>query len=232
VTERGASELVLFVAPYACPRVTAIALEEAEAPYETVVVSLKGGDQRRPDFLRLNPKGKVPCLLIDGEPLSENVAILLWLADTYPDAGLLPAPRNRIDRLRQIADLSFCASGLHPIVSRIRMTQNFVSDPVEMPGVKARAIEAMQPNAEQIDARLERGWWYGDNWSVMDAYLFWIWFRITGAGFPAAGFPNWAAHYDRMLQRPSTRRMLAREETWQAELERRGLAVPPHPATL
>ena len=69
-------------------------------------------------------------------------------------------------------------------------------------------------------------WLLGEAWSVLDAYLFWVWFRIIGAGFDAGPFPNVAAHHARMAERPATRRALVREAAAMAELEARGLAVP------
>ncbi|MEN0002127.1 MAG: glutathione S-transferase N-terminal domain-containing protein, partial [Pseudomonadota bacterium] len=72
-------DLMLFVAPNTCARVPTIALEEIGVPFETQLVRTAANEQNSPEFLKLNPKGKVPTLLIDGEPLTENVAILTWL---------------------------------------------------------------------------------------------------------------------------------------------------------
>ncbi|MEM9348939.1 MAG: glutathione S-transferase family protein [Pseudomonadota bacterium] len=223
------TDITLYVAPYACPRVPTIALEEAGVEFETKVVAFKAGEHKKPDYLAINPKGKVPALVVDGEPLTENVAILTWIADAFPEAKLMPATSTPIEKLRQTADLAFCAGGLHPIVSRIRMPMMFAEGGEAIGAVKAKAMADMAGNAAMIDTRLAGGWWYGDEWSVVDGYLFWIWFRITGAGFPEAEYPNWAAHYARSLERPAVQRMLAREEGWQADLEARGLALPANP---
>lgn len=76
--------LKLFVAPRTCARVPTIALEEIGVPFETELVRMAAKQQKTPSFLALNPKGKVPLLLVDGVPLTENVAILSWLNQTYP----------------------------------------------------------------------------------------------------------------------------------------------------
>ena len=77
-------KFTLFVAPGTCARVPTIALEEIGVPYETELVRLPLKEQKSPAFLAINPKGKVPALLIDGVPLTENVAILTWLNQTSP----------------------------------------------------------------------------------------------------------------------------------------------------
>jgi glutathione S-transferase len=82
--------IVLHFAPGSCARVPLIALEEAGAPFETRLVAYMAGDHRKPEFLALNPPGKVPVLEIDGEVLTQNGAILTYLARRHPEAGLLP----------------------------------------------------------------------------------------------------------------------------------------------
>ena len=94
-------ELKLFVAPNTCARVPTIALEEIGEPFETELIRTAAKQQNSPEYLAINPKGKVPALLIDGEPLTENVAILRWLNQTYPDANLLPATSDDLEAARQ-----------------------------------------------------------------------------------------------------------------------------------
>ncbi len=73
-----------------------MALEEAKAAYEIVAVNLMQGEQKNPDYLKLNPNGKVPTLVDDGLVMWESVAILLYLAEKFPAANLLPsAPAAR-----------------------------------------------------------------------------------------------------------------------------------------
>ena len=111
------TELTLYFAPDSCSRVPLIALEEIGCPYDLHVVAFARGEHRSPGFLALNPKGKVPTLVVDGRPLSENVAILGWLATRFPEAALLPPSDDPWDRAQVTADLAFCASGLHPMVT-------------------------------------------------------------------------------------------------------------------
>ena len=84
-------DTVLHFATGTCARVPLIALEEAGAPFGTRLVAYMGGDHRKPEFLALNPAGKVPVLEIDGEALTQNTAILTYLARRHPDAGTSPS---------------------------------------------------------------------------------------------------------------------------------------------
>jgi glutathione S-transferase len=219
-------ELKLYFAPDSCSRVTLIALEETGKPYSLEVVAFMKGEHRSPEYLSLNPKGKVPTLLVNGEALTENVAILSWLNGQYPDSALLPRVLDPMSRARQLADLSFCASGLHPIVTRLRVPQYFCDTVEGMARVGELATAAMKMNLGWVEQRLgEQPWWYGRDWSIMDAYINWIWFRITGAGFDAADYPNLVRHDQEIRRRPSVVRALAVSERVSKDLEARGLAV-------
>jgi glutathione S-transferase len=221
------SGLSLFAAPGTCARVPMIALEEAGAEYDIRLVRFMRGEHRSPDFLALNPKGKVPTLVVDGSPLTENVAIARYLATRFPDAALLPDPADPFAAAQVTADLSFCAATLHPLVTRIRMAPMMVEGEAAAASLRSRAIEDMRFLATVVSDRVGDGWWYGDAWSVVDAYVYWAWFRITGAGFPAADFPLWAAHAGRMDARPAVQRTLAHEAAMQAQLEAEGAAFTP-----
>src|SRR6267154_995603 len=97
--------------PIACSLVPVIALHEAGAEFELRVVDFRTGAHMSTEYLRINPKHKVPVLDIDGEPLTENVAILQWIARHYPDAQLLPAGEQEF---KALSVLAWCASGIHP----------------------------------------------------------------------------------------------------------------------
>lgn len=226
--EMSVADTRLYMAPGTCARVPSIALEEAGAEFDTLVVRFMTGEHRSPEFRKLNPKAKVPTLAIDGQVLTENVAIALYLAERFPAAGLLPKATTLPDRTRQVADLSYCAATLHPIVTRIRMPHFFAGKEAAF-AVWQNGCEAMQDHFALIEQRLEVGpWWYGDAWSVMDAYLYWIYWRVAGADFDVTPYPRFSDHAERMEQRPAVRRALQREADAQAILEKEGLAfVPP-----
>ena len=110
-------DIVLYYAPIACSLVPYVTLTEANAKFEARPVNLRKGQQNTADYLRLNPKHKVPVLVVDGKILTENVAIQTWIARTFPQAKLLPS--DPWQELQAISLMSWCASGIHPFLARI-----------------------------------------------------------------------------------------------------------------
>ena len=216
-------DLKLFVAPNTCARVPTIALEEIGVPFETELMRMKAAQQKSPEFLALNPKGKVPTLLIDGAPLTENVAILTWLNDRFPEANLLPKTEDPLEKVRQTADLAFFSATVHPVVTRIAMPLKFIDDAeLSFKIVRPSGMAAMDEIMQMIESRLANGpWWYGETWSIVDGYLYWVWARITGTGFDGKAFPNIQRHHELSNDRPAIQRAMAREaaniETLKAE---------------
>jgi glutathione S-transferase len=105
--------LTLYFAPGASSMAVHIALHEIGAAFEGKPMSFRQNDMRSPEYLALNPEGKVPTLVVDGRPLTEVAAILFYLARCFPDAGLLP--RDDIEAEAQaLSWMSFIASTLHP----------------------------------------------------------------------------------------------------------------------
>lgn len=222
-------DLMLFVAPNTCARVPTIALEEIGVPFETQLVRTAANQQNSPEFLKLNPKGKVPTLLIDGEPLTENVAILTWLNAEYPDAKLLPKPDDYLAQVKQTADLAFFSATVHPTVTRIAMPVKFIEDKaLSFQIVRPVGVSAMNKIMDMIETRLADGpWWYGDNWSIVDGYLYWVWGRITGVGYPTDNYPNIRRHFELSNERPAVKRAMAREAVNIEILKEEGLFMAP-----
>ncbi len=231
ISTSDASAVALFMAPGTCARVAAVGLFEAEVPFEPQLVRFMTGEHRSPAFLAINPLGKVPALRIDGTVIVENTAIVRYLARRYPEAALMPPVTGDVEDAHQVADLCYCAATLHPIVTRIRIPTFFADTPEAQASVYRKAVEAMIQSLALAERRLQDGpWWYGRHWSLMDAYLNWVWFRITGAGFDPAPFPALVDHERRMTDRPAVQRALGLEAALQAQLEAEGLSFrPPAP---
>ncbi len=222
-------EFLLFVAPNTCARVPTIALEEIGVPFDTELVRTAANQQNSPEFLKLNPKGKVPTLLVDGVPLTENVAILSWLNAEYPEANLLPKTTSAFEGSQQIADLSFFSATVHPIVTRVAMPLKFIEDKaLSFEIVRPVGIEAMNKIMNMIEARLADGpWWYGDTWSALDGYLYWVWGRITGVGYKGDNYPNISRHFARSNERPAVQRAMSRDTVNIEILKSEDLYIPP-----
>jgi len=221
-------KLELYFSPGSCPRVSIIALEETGAPFETHLVAFMAGDHRKPEFLARNPSGKVPVLMVDGQPLAQSVAILEFLHESFPQAALFPPLPTPLARAQFLGDLVSFSADLHPIVTRIAFPQIMIEHAEGALALRAKALEMMAFQLNRFEQRLQlQPRLAGQQWSVLDGYLHWVWFRITGAGFDPAPFPCIAAHYTRTLERPSVKRALEREAQAVRELESRGLMPRP-----
>ncbi len=212
----------LYFFPGTCSRVAMIALEQCDLKYETIVVHNRKGETHTPQYLALNPAGQVPVLVVDGSPLPQNLAIISWLDRICPQAGLFPATTNEFDKARQTSDMSFVSSSLHPLVTRLALPQLF-ADESDADAVRRKAKVTMNRFWEIVEQRFRIGeWWYGEDWSIVDAYLYWVHWVVEGAGIDVSGFPNFNAMTCRIVKQPSVLRAMKREETIQTTLEREG----------
>ena len=213
------SKLILFHFPAACSRVTMSALEEIGLPFEARCVNFRKGAQQSPEYLALNPKGKVPALSIDGYVITESPAILAFLNRQYPDAGLLPNRGHPVLDNQGLTDLAWCSSTLHPMVRQIRMPMKWTQG--DSTGVKVDGLQKFGHECRGIAARVANGWWYDSGWSIVDVYLYWTYSTAALGGFPLGDYPALAAHAARVRMRPSFERALARER---AAVEAEGIA--------
>ncbi|WP_206243968.1 glutathione S-transferase family protein [Novosphingobium terrae] len=210
---------IVFCFPGACSRVTMTALEEIGAPYEDRVVNIRESAQKSADYLRVNPKGKVPALEIDGKVMTENAAILHFLHRRNPAAKLLPHDADPVLDNQGLIDLVWCSGTIHPIVRQIRMPVKWTSgDPA---GVRADGLEKFARECAAIAGRIGEAWWYGDQWSIIDTYLYWAYSTARRGGFALEDYPALLDHAERVRARPAFQRVLARET---AAVERYAIA--------
>lgn len=204
----------LYYAPTTCSLAPFITLTEAGASFEVMPVNMRKGQNKSPDYMKLNPKHKVPVLVVDGAPLSENVAIQIWIARNFPKARLLPA--DPWDELKAISMLSWCSSGIHPYLSRI-------NNPAKVCDVAGTADSVTRHAAEFIfeafdiaeDLLVGREFFF-DHFTAPDAHFFWCFRRATQFELDLDRFANCAAHFARMQERDSVRKLLALEKKVQA----------------
>lgn len=222
------TSMTLCFAPGSCSRVPLIALEEIGVPFETRLIAFMAQEHRSADYLAINPSGKVPVLITANGAVTQNPAILWYLARTFPEAGLLPAAETMQQEAQYLGRLMRFSSDIHPLVTRFVMPHFFCDVLDAHADIRTKAGDALAGQLSGIEAQLaQTNWLLGDDiWSILDAYLFWVWLRITGAGFDGSAFPSIARHHAAMHQRPSVQRALAREQIAMDQLAERGLAVP------
>lgn len=201
-------------------------LEEIGEPFDTELLVFMRGDHRSPDFLSMNPAGKIPVLCVDGNPIIQNPAILLWLHEQHSSANVLPNVPPGLSQFQLLGRLLSFSSDLHPLVTRIRMPRFFC----DLEGTAARVSEmgcdAISFHLQKYEKILSKQLWLeGEDWCALDAYLHWVWFRVIGAGFDPSPFRAISAHYKRTLEIPAFQRAIAREQTAEAWLEQNGFAI-------
>ena len=202
-------KLELHHAPRACSLVPFITLSEAGAPFEVVNVNMARREHLEPAFLSVNPKHKVPVLCIDGEPLTENVAIQIWIARTFPQAHLMRvAPAQEV---KAIAFLAWCASGIHPALTPNAHPMQYCDVPGTEESVRRVAQKKLRENYRIAENLLYEKQWFFDHFTAADAYFFWCFRRGQQFNIELGEFVNCIAHGERMKKRPSVRLALEYE---------------------
>lgn len=203
------SSATLYFFPLSCARVAMVALEQTGLDYEVEIVNLMAHDQKSPDYLAINLVGKVPAVRIDGGVLTENVAIILYLAERFPKAMLLPATSDLLQVAAVRADLLWCATTMHPLIRQLRATHHYTLG--DLAPVKQKAADLMAVEFERLEQRLDGRWWFGEQWSMVDAYLGWIISAFTSIGSDLSPFPGLVGYMDRLSRWPAYARMFAKE---------------------
>jgi len=192
--------ITLHYAPIACSLVPYVGLTEAGAEFDVAVVNFLQGEHMQPDYLALNPKHKVPVLVTQGQVLTENVAILQWIARTFPQAQLLP-PGD--EEFQAISLMSWCASGIHPTLTPNVLPQRYCDMPGSEASVKACAHKVMHENFAIAESRLAHREWFFDHFTLPDAYFFWCFRRAQQFELDVSAYTHCLAHFNRVGGRTS-----------------------------
>src|SRR5580700_10255016 len=179
--------LVFYFAPGSSSMATHIALHEVGAEFESRLLSFNAKEQQRPDYLALNPEGKVPALVIDGRVLTEVAATLYYLAKTYPHANLWPQGGTE-GEAQAVSWMSFIAATVHPS--------------------RRAGEEAWRAVFHLCEKRLgQNEWAVGGHYSIADIHLFRLFWRFVDALHPpTSDYPGLMAHYARMMARPAVKK--------------------------
>ena len=203
--------MTLHYFPGSCSLASHIALEEAGADYRAELVDLKAGRQRSSDYLALNPLGRVPVLVVDGVALRENAAILAFIAQRFPAAGLAPLDDPLAFARVQGFNL-FLASTVHPAHAHGVRGSRWADDPAAIAAMKAKMPQVIGDCFDMIETDWLRGpWVMGERYSICDPYLFTLARWLEEDGVDPTRWPKVEAHRRRMVGRPAVRKVLADE---------------------
>lgn len=200
----------LFYSPGACSLGIHVILEETGVAFELVLCSVRDGSNRKPEFLALNPKAKVPTLLRDnGLVLTEYPAIAIYLARAHEAAHLLPADLDAEAEALEAMDYIVATVHMQGF-TRIARPANFTPSDADIEAVKTRGREIYASGMDLLEARMEgRDYVAGDAFSVADATLLYVENWALRSDYVLK--PNLAAHLARMKARPSVQRAFASE---------------------
>ena len=201
----------LFYAPHACSLASHIALEEAGANYTTVRVDFGKSEQRQPDYLAINPKGRVPALVTDRGILTETPAILAFIAQSFPQAAL--APLDDPFAFAQVqAFNSYLCSTVHVAHAHGRRGSRWADDPAAVAEMKRKVPESVGACFELIEHEMLKGpWVMGETYTICDPYLFTVAEWLEGDGVDVSRLPEVIGHRNRMSERPAVRKAIAQE---------------------
>lgn len=197
----------LFYGPNSIALVSLIVLEEVGAVYTPMRLDLAAGMQRRPDYLALNPKGRVPLLVTDQGALTETPAILTYLAQTHPQADVMPADPFQAGRVHEM--MSYLCSTVHVSHAHKGRGYRWSDDPQIIAGMKRRVTQNMTDHFGYLESRFDGPWAMGAAYTVADAYLFVLCSWAGSDGVDLAAFPKLSAHQAAMKARPAVQRALA-----------------------
>jgi glutathione S-transferase len=203
--------LTLYYAPGTCALATHLALEFSGAPYEAKRLDFRQQQQRTPEYLRVNPKGRVPALVTERGVLTETPALLQYIAQSYPQAGLAPLD-DAFLLARGNEFNSFLCSTVH--VNHAHKGRGYrwvdADDTAALEAMKKKVPQTMAESFTLIEEGMLRGpWVLGERFSTSDPYLYTLTRWLDGDGVDLNRFPKVADHMRRMEAQPQVRKVVA-----------------------
>lgn len=192
-----------------CSVASHIALEHAGADYEAIRVDFANEEQRKDSYLAINAKGRVPALDTPRGTLTENPAILMFISQTFPDAGL--APLNDAYLMAQVHSFNaYLSSTVHVAHAHGVRGIRWADDAAAIREMKRKTPEVVGDCFELIETRMFKGpWVMGDQYSICDMYLFTIAQWLEADEVDATRFPQVLEHRTRMLENVVVKKVLA-----------------------
>jgi glutathione S-transferase len=197
----------LYTVPGTCALASHITLEEAGAPYSVELLSFKNNQQSSAEYLRVNPKGRVPALVTDRGVLTETPAILAFIAQSFPKANLTPQDAFAFAQVQSIN--SYLCSTVHVAHAHKGRGSRWATEETSFADFKRKVPETMAACFALIERDILRGpWVMGEQYTICDPYLYTISGWLEGDGVDLGKLPKVVAHRKRMEQRPAVQKVL------------------------
>src|SRR5712671_4336795 len=203
--------LKLYYAPGTCALASHIALEEAGAAYTAERVDFKNSQQTSPDYLAINPKGRVPALVTDRGVLTETPSILAFIAQSAPSAKLMPEDAFAFAQAQSFN--SYLCSTVHVAHAHKGRGYRWATDESSFADMKRKVPQTVGACFALIERDMLKGpWVMGEQYTVCDPYLFTLALWLEGDSVDLAALPKVADHRKRMSERPAVKKVLAEEK--------------------
>jgi glutathione S-transferase len=201
----------LYYAPGTCALASHIALEEVGAPYSAERLNFKNDQQQSAEYLKINPKGRVPALVTDGGVLTETPAILAFIAQNFPNANLVPQDPFAFAQVQSIN--SYLCSTVHVAHAHKGRGYRWATEETSFADMKRKVPDSMTACFALIERDMLRGpWVMGEQYTICDPYLYTISGWLEGDGVDLSKLPKVMAHRKRMEARPAVATVLAEEK--------------------
>ena len=203
--------MILYYAPHTCSLASHIALEHAGARYELRRIDFGANEQRSPEFLKVNPKARVPALVTERGILTETPAMLVFIAQSFPAARLAPI-EDPFALAEAQAFNSYLCSTVHIAHAHRMRGYRWADDPAALEAMKKKVPQSVGECFGLIEREMLRGpWVMGDAYTVCDMYLFTLAQWLEADGVDLARLPRVAGHRRRMSENPVVARAIAAE---------------------
>jgi glutathione S-transferase len=201
----------LYYAPGSCSLAPHIVLEELGIAYDSMLISLKDGEQRKADFLKINPRARVPALVVDGKVLTENPAILTYLGGGYAERGLWP--KETWKQAEALSLMSWLAASVHITFAGVFRPERYADNEAAKENIRVNCRGTTLKYFAEIEKMLTgKTFAMGGQFTVCDPYLlvFYRWGYRIGVDMKSE-FPIWTKHALRVASRPTVKRVFEAE---------------------
>jgi glutathione S-transferase len=203
--------LKLYYAPGTCALASHIALQETGAAYTIERIDFKINQQNSPEYLAINPKGRVPALMTDRGILTETPAMLAFIAQDFPQAKLAPL-HDPFEFAQVQAFNSYLCSTVHVAHAHRVRGYRWATDEASFADMKRKVPQTVGAGFALIERGMLRGpWVLGESYTICDPYLFTLAQWLEGDGVDLSTLPRVMDHRARMAERPAVRKALAEE---------------------
>jgi glutathione S-transferase len=202
--------ITLYYAPHTCSLASHIALEDAGAKYDLKRIDFQKTEQQSPAYLAINPKARVPAMVMPGGILTETPAMLAFIAQAFPEAKL--APLDLVEFAQVQSFNSYLCSTLHVAHAHRVRGYRWADDPAAIAAMQKKVPQSVGACFELIEHCMLKGpWVMGDTYTIADPYLFTVAQWLEADGVDPAGIPRVLEHRSRMAQQPNVKKAIAEE---------------------